>query len=356
MSSRRFQNSSDESSASKISSSLRADIELTNQLSALLDQQRNEVLAHQLNLPRDASPHNILMRTLSPQSIISTTSSFATFNQSEQMLAIGYRTIGFGQCGLVFERPGRGYVVKVAKPAYENALWADMNAHFKVRQAFEQYNPECCVPRVFSYVRKDSQQWWNENLPFFTETHKSISLPAMALITERILPLPKISRQALITKYCPQPLQVNVSTNPTNRDCLARIYLGYRRPATTPLSPNFTLRNFNLCLDQIIELGLPVKLYAATMGEALAIIHWAANVDGYDIEFVLGSESDISYSQDISLSLGLTSEQLAAMPPHTDLDAMMRVNSKRRTHACGFWILTFAICGKKGSDGKTLKP
>ncbi|KAJ5540505.1 zinc finger protein-domain-containing protein [Penicillium frequentans] len=47
---------------------------------------------------------------------------------------VGYRAIGFGQCGIVFERPGRGFVLKVAKPSYEDSLWADFKAHSIVRQ------------------------------------------------------------------------------------------------------------------------------------------------------------------------------------------------------------------------------
>lgn len=201
---------------------------------------------------------------------------------------------------------------------------------------------ECRVPRVFSYVPKNNQQWWEENLPFFVDVHESLPLPAMALVTERILPLPKVARQALINTYCPPSLRPVVSVNPTNRDCLARVYLGRRRPANAPPPPNFTLRNYNLFLDQILDLNLPVALFAASMGEALAIIHWRANVDAYDIEFVLGSEGNVSYTRDISLALDLTAEKVAAMQPHTDLEAMMSVNFKQRT--VRMWVLDFNLC------------
>ncbi|KAJ5173314.1 zinc finger protein-domain-containing protein [Penicillium capsulatum] len=154
-----------------------------------------------------------------------------------------------------------------------------------------------------------------ENLPLFADTHELTPLPAITLVTERIFPLPKVARQALITKYCPLALRAHVSANPTNRDCLARIYLGHRRLSDAPPPPNFTSR---------------------------AIIHRAANVDGYDIEFVLGGDADSAYSQDISLLLGLTPEQLAAMPPRTDLEAMMRTGFKRRIiRVC---VLDFNLC------------
>jgi hypothetical protein len=36
-------------------------------------------------------------------------------------------------------------------------------------------------------------------------------------------------------------------------------------------------------------LGMPVEEYAKAIAEALAVIHWRANVTAYDIEFVIGS-------------------------------------------------------------------
>lgn len=327
-----------------MSTSLRADIELANRLSAKLDSDWNNAVEQQLNIPEDPSPAEVLMAVLSPHSTTSMATSFGNFHQSKQTMPVCYRAIGFGQCGLVFERPGRGYVVKIAKPAYELGLWNDFRAHFYVRQAFEKEKDtvECRVPRVFSYVPKNNLQWWEENMPFFVDVHESLPLPAMALVTERILPLPKIARQALINSYCAPLLRPVVSANPTNRDCLARVYLGRRRPANAPPPPNFTLRNYNLFLDQMLDLSLPVASFAAAIGEALAIIHWRANVDAYDIEFVLGSEGDVSYTRDISLTLDLTAEKVAAMQPHTDLEAMMMVNFKRRT--VRMWVLDFNLC------------
>lgn len=328
-----------------VSSNPRANIQLNNYLSELLDHQHNELVERELQLSGISTPEDVLFKVLTPDPTTTTASSFANYQRTQQSLAAIYRPIGFGQCGLVFERPGRNFVLKVAKSAYKDALWADCIAHCLVREAFEQKqhkNTECRVPRVFSYVSKDDQQWWNENLPFFAEVHQSLSLPSMVLITERILPLPKVARLALINKYCPAPLRAIVASNPSNRDCLARVYLGRRRPANLPPTPNFTLRNINLFLDQQLELNLPVQLFAAAMGEALAIIHWAANVDAYDIEFVLGSEGEISYTRGVLLSLDMRAEQLKAMKPHTNLDSMMKVNCKRRTTR--LWILDFNLC------------
>lgn len=185
-------------------------------------------------------------------------------------------------------------------------------------------------------------------MPFPPTVHESVSLPAMGLISPRIPPLPKIAREALITKYCPSLSRLHLASNPTNRDCLARVYLGRSRLTTTP-SPNFTLRNFNLHLDQMIELDLSVKTLARAMGEALAVIHWTLCVDAYDIGFVLGSADDAKYTRDFSLTLNLTPEMLDDMLPYTSIESFLRANVQQRTKR--LWILDFnlAICGMRMS-------
>lgn len=83
-----------------------------------------------------------------------------------------------------------------------------------------------------------------------------------------------------------------MSSNLVNVDCLARVYLGRGRPrkpdGTIIESANFGLRNYNLHLDQMLDLELPVAQYVTMMAETLAEMHWAAGTDGYDVEFVLG--------------------------------------------------------------------
>ncbi|KAJ5971523.1 uncharacterized protein N7479_001441 [Penicillium vulpinum] len=334
---RRNQVSSDESGGSTIPPTL-----LTNQLSALFDSLRNEELELESHLIY-TEPREVLSRILSPSSMVSTSPSLTLFNASQKTASVGFRSIGFGQCGIVFERPGRAYVVKIARPSFEDALWEDFQAHFAVYQAFtNQQSVEVRVPRIFSYVPKTNSKWWDGHLDLFPQSKLPFPLPTMALITERIFPLPKLARKALIDVYCPTPLQAAVMSHDTNRDCLARIYLGRRRGVNELPPPNFTLRNFNLCLDQMIELNLPIQHYARAIGQTLAIMHWSANVDCYDVEFVLGSEGERTYTQDISRSLGLSIEQVTKMPPHTDLESMIRAKFERRTTR--IWVLDFNLC------------
>lgn len=319
----------------------------TNELSALLDRHRNELVVRELTQWGDATPNNILGRVLSPYyDLIGTLSSLAIFHEQEP----GFRTIGLGQCGVVLERPGRNYVLKIPKDSHQDALWADFVAHREVERALraQAQEPVCRVPRVFGYVHKTNEAWWNENHPLLSEIHQSISVPAMVLITEHIPPLPEVARQVLIHRWCPETSRLEVSANPANQDCLARVFLGYRRPENAPLARNFTLRNFNLCLDQMLEIGLLVESFATAMAEALAIIHWEAKVDAYGIEFVLGSEAQMT-DDDTPPSRALEIP-LIDLPPHTDIEspldtdpeALMCVNFQARFSR--LWILDFNRC------------
>ncbi|KAJ4258166.1 hypothetical protein NW762_008307 [Fusarium torreyae] len=235
---------------------------------------------------------------------------------------VKYRKIGFGQCGLIFSKPGQDTIVKVAKPFFHHALHADYLAHIAVHDAFARQReaPECRIPRVYDHIHATST-WWNDNASLLNEQHPEFPLSSGALISEYIPPLPKVVREVFIKRYCPEHLQQSALDNPLNRDCLARVYLGRRRAPNQPLQANFSLRNFNLHLDQMIEMNLPVETYARVMGQALAIIHWAANVDGYDIEFVLGSEASDSGG-----------------------------------YAARMWVLDFNLCSRFESSAATLHP
>ncbi|KAJ5965783.1 zinc finger protein-domain-containing protein [Penicillium waksmanii] len=320
---RRAAQHSSEDSPTSMTSSLRSNINLSNKLSAILDQHHNETVINDLDLNESSSPDTILSRVLTPKSYSSTVSSFALFQQTQQPLPfVEYRVIGFGQCGLVFEKPGQGYVLKVAKHSYEDALWADLRAHLRVQEAFD--NPqnsriECRVPRLYSYVPKGNNVWWERNMNLFPPVHDSITLPAMTLLNRVRLSLQILQ---IVTVWLACIWVVVVSQQ--------------------PLPPNFTLRNFNLHLDQMVDLKYPVHSLATAIGEALAIIHWSANVDAYDIEFVLGSEGDRKYGQDVLATLRMSSDDVAAMAPHTDIEALLTVNFMRRTTR--LWILDFNLC------------
>ena len=69
------------------------------------------------------------------------------------------------------------------------------------------------------------------------------------------------------------------------RPFLGRVYFGQRRATTGRF---FNPLNFAITPTCLTALGLPCEGLAASMGTALARIHFVAGYDGRDVEFVLG--------------------------------------------------------------------
>jgi len=187
------------------------------------------------------------------------------------------------------------------------------------------------LPQVFNFHEKpssdhlDNQQWWDTHLPLFHPCQRSPSfpMPSQTLFTEHIPPLPLAAREALISLYCPPTHQDSVRQDDINTDCLARVYLGRRRKPHAPSPANFALRNYNLHLDQMLDLGLPVvEKFAPAMGEALAWMHWGAGVDAFDVEFVLGESRQTPKGERVGT--GMT-------------------RRGRRQQICGYWTSTSAV-------------
>ncbi|KAK1829300.1 zinc finger protein [Podospora conica] len=257
-----------------------------------------------------------------------------------------YQKIGFGQCGLVFTKPGSGHVVKVARPHFSDGLWNDLLSHSRLFKALSFHDTGCAIPRVYSYVNRNNTSWWHANASL--PSHDNFPLPSEALVTQRIPPLPKTTRHVLIDRFCPEGLRTAAKESPLNIDCLARIYLGRRRTPGAPPTPNFSLRNFNFCLDQMLELGLQVEDYAREIATCLAIVHWQARMDGFDIEFVLGSDVELSYTTHVTQSLGMDVEQLEQLPKHSDIDVLQRQDFQKRV--ARLWVLDFNLCNRFPMD------
>jgi hypothetical protein len=88
-------------------------------------------------------------------------------------------------------------------------------------------------------------------------------------------------------------MREKIKSNVSDCDCMVRSYLGDRgqqsnRPSRLAF---FTLRHLPLHLDCLQELQLDVEWYAIAMAEALAFMHWVADVDANDVEFVLAGPS-----------------------------------------------------------------
>ncbi|KAJ5893658.1 hypothetical protein N7495_005349 [Penicillium taxi] len=200
------------------------------------------------------------------------------------------RLIGYGTCGKVFSRDDSTIVLKAAL-VQSDQLWNDYIMGTAVCEAFDRH-PKISVhvprPHYFIDSTKSGEEeniWWANNDSHFP---KAVDIPSDVLSIEKIPPLPHVIRNKLIEKYCPTKVLPAAREAPGNKDCLVRLYMGKRRDPTRRPSRFFSLRNFNMCLDQMEDLKLEVGIFAACMGHALAIMHWDAKIDADDVEFVLG--------------------------------------------------------------------
>jgi hypothetical protein len=239
-----------------------------------------------------------ILKSLSLNSVISTASSFslqfqnARFQPHLQQL----NQIGAGLQGAVFEQVGKPLAMKKETPGNETRrsnLDHEYSLHCYISTAFEHYhfiNSEVHVPKPFQFIsRKENDAFWDEILP---KTPQPYRMRGDLVMMERILPLPKVVRKALISQfYAPEQnldsTEIETHLDHTlNKHCLARVYLGKKNGAFDHVTP---LRNFPLYLGLMEQVGInPVPL-ARAMGKAYAILHWGAAVNGDDVEFVLGT-------------------------------------------------------------------
>lgn len=238
------------------------------------------------------SPDEILKRTLSVRSVAPIASSFEI------------RVIGLGSCGTVFEIGDTELAYK--KGLNTTAMWQDfsltntvhnavMRTHLMLRDAFGSGTVPR-TPRCHEFVLPDQKEWWIENLKRFPQDYRKEG----ALFTvDRILSLPQKVREALIKKYFDddEEIQDEARNDEENRHCLVRVYLGQNESIKQQTSAYETLRNFPMHLNMIEDLDLGTTELAAEMAIGLAILHWEAQVDGMDTEFVLGSAATMESKQ-----------------------------------------------------------
>lgn len=271
-------------------------------------------------------PATTLHRYFSVRSVLSTTSSQAIEQQeaadTTEMTAL--REIGSGMCGMVFDIVGTGYVVKRATGAtfFAKQIKQDFESHKKLYKSHHNIE-DVMVPKPIEFVdAAGCFDWQQRHNRWFKDYDARYREPASILVSQRIFPLPKLIRGSLIQLFCPQPLQWAAKDDKKNKSCLVRIYLGVRRTKAES-HDHFSLRNFELTLDLMADIGLNPIRFADNMGSSLATMHWDAKVDGRDVEYVLGSAPSPAESTDCE-------------PKKTPL------NFLRRT--VNLWLLDFNQC------------
>lgn len=245
----------------------------------------------------------ILPRLLSLRSVISTTSSFSRQFQSActrpELQKINQ--IGSGLQGAVFEVVGQVLAFKKENPGNETLssnLRREFTIHRDVSAAFDQYkqttHSQIHVPKPHEFISKTQHHtFWDENFPKMPLAYRT---RGDVVKMDRILPLPKVVRKAIITHLCVRDQNLDATdleclvNEPKNKHCLARVYLG-QTIGPMNLDASAPLRNFPLYLGFMEELGIDTVALATEMGKAYAVLHWGAGVNGDDVEFVLGTST-----------------------------------------------------------------
>lgn len=192
--------------------------------------------------------------------------------------------------------------MKFAKTT-DGMLWNDYQMHGLIRDAFAKHSglnlgvnipkPQFHIgtPSTFDQSASAIYSTFLSRQPGLREVLEPVcNLPADCLGSERILPLSEKIRNELIDCFYGSHLQKYAGEDPANADCLVRVYLGSDKGV---VGQRFSsLRNFKLSLSHMLVINVDSKALAAKVGRALAVMHWEAETDARDVEFVLGGLSE----------------------------------------------------------------
>ncbi|GAB1212367.1 hypothetical protein ATERTT37_001505 [Aspergillus terreus] len=192
-------------------------------------------------------------------------------------------------------------VIKKERPGNETRhsnLRREYRSHCAVSAAFERYQSATHnlvhVPKPHKFISTtDKDDFWDEVFPKIPQAYRA---RGNVITMNRILPLPKVVRRALLTYFCRREWDLEVDeieillNKPSNKHCLARVYLGKTSGSINRDNPA-PLRNFSLHLGFMKELGIESLMLATEMGKAYATMHWGAAINGDDVEFVLGTST-----------------------------------------------------------------
>ncbi|KAK4213010.1 hypothetical protein QBC37DRAFT_181808 [Rhypophila decipiens] len=221
----------------------------------------------------------ILRSTLKLNSIIAIPSSYAIQVRAaakEPAESHDFVQIGAGFQGAISEQLGNPLAFKKEHPGnsqLRTSLENESALHTAVREAFDLYdssiNSQVQVPRLHGLIRSDkteNEAFWSNSLCKSPPEYQNRDL---ILKMDRILPLPKITRRALVNYFHPTADCQTAYNNPENKHCLVRTYLGTSKPCSAHFKPNnFSLRNFPLTLPHMSKdnLNLNTHLLAEKMG------------------------------------------------------------------------------------------
>ncbi|EXJ88351.1 hypothetical protein A1O1_05281 [Capronia coronata CBS 617.96] len=238
-------------------------------------------------------------------------------------------------------------VGRVTNKGKEHQLYNDHCQHALVEEAlqetFMKYRRNINLPRLGAWIGPRNERFWNE----YGNRFPPATQPARhSILSERILPLPTAIRGALVDVFGLENIKRNKASflsQPEQKDCLSRIYVGRRQPRSA--TNTFRLRNFDMTVNEMELLRLPTELYAQTMAETLAVIHWKAKLDANDVEFVLGRAPQVG--------MRASAAEIAASTEQDVESLSIKIDFYQRS--IGIWLLDFDQCKSFTQDGNEIK-
>lgn len=185
-----------------------------------------------------------------------------------------WRSLGKGNCGSVWTAGNANWVIKREDCSQTRFLWKEYYIQNRIHSALSDIPNAVLIPHSL----------WYTSLPDTWHLPEPEMEACNTMCSERIPPLSRSFRDRLIDHAIPKHAE---SAKQLDTDCIARVYLGKYR--TGGNAAHYSLKNLPLWLNVLQELQMPTNEYAATMGQTLALLHWAAEIDANDVEFVLGS-------------------------------------------------------------------
>lgn len=273
------------------------------------------------------------------------------------------RKIGAGTCGTVLSQDDSHTVYKLERnPGGSRLLqlFNDLKMHYLVRSRLEalqishqSLDIRIRVPDVYAWIPRAHSAFWEENKFYITAAGagSSANLPCNILCTERIPPFSGSVTASLIAKFCPAHLREAAYKDVANRDCLVRVYLGRYHEHGEERTDHryFSLRNFPMSLNRMLEINADMFGFTKTIAETLAALHWAAQVDARDVEFVLGFTRDVappSLMDSSVTSCSISLEELEQVSEHTFLGCEETLGLNWHWHKTQLWLLDFNQCSK----------
>lgn len=232
--------------------------------------------------------------------------------------------------------------MKITNEGKEEQLWNDYCNHADIEEVFMEtfsgFRGNINVPTLGNWIGCRNKMFWDEHRRHFPEASV---LPTTGFLSERIFPVPLPVRAAIVDAFAPKDVKRSKESflgQQENKDCLIRVYLGRRQ--SRPASNTFRLRNFDMTINEMEVLRLDTVLYAETLAETLAIIHWKAKLDANDVEFVFGSAP------------AQRRRPAAAELRQTNRSDVERLASEVdfRHRSIGIWLLDFDQCKTFAED------